>query len=516
MINRVYLFIVACLWCSTEICAQFVSLEAARCVAKNFFALSTASSKMTELPLGKRDQPSMYAFSLPNQWVLIAADRRVQPILAYSDENGGTFPIVENMPDGMLYLLDWYHNQIEVLRNDSTYRDYNTQWETYLHADNEFIPSRSVVVGPLLSRGGYENMWEQHGNSIGGSIEKSYNKFCPPAFNFHTMQICDHSVVGCVALAASQIMWYWQWPYAAVINGTNGNHILRHYDWNLMPYRLTDASSIEEANMVANLLHDVGMEVNMNYGCEGSYAATSDMITALQNTFFYSTDNLIQRSNYLNVLWILMLKTELNESRPVIYGGKKVSSGTTGHQFVIDGYTSDNKFHVNIGAGSPVNFYCSLDTISGGYNYDQSMVKNIHPNYPTCSPVTNPAHFILFTSTSFINELVLQQGGTITLENRTITSGKSMIALSGESIVLAEGLTIQNGAYAHIAIKDMHCNADLISPSQIPAYEPMSEIKRVEQSELSPYNQPQKLLQNNQILIIRGEHTYTITGQLVQ
>ena len=42
----------------------------------------------------------MYAVSQDSIWVLLAADVRVTPILAYSDANAGMFPEKEDMPDG--------------------------------------------------------------------------------------------------------------------------------------------------------------------------------------------------------------------------------------------------------------------------------------------------------------------------------------------------------------------------------------------------------------------------------
>ena len=42
----------------------------------------------------------MYAVSQDSMWVLVAADERVTPTLAYSDANTGMFPEEEDMPDG--------------------------------------------------------------------------------------------------------------------------------------------------------------------------------------------------------------------------------------------------------------------------------------------------------------------------------------------------------------------------------------------------------------------------------
>ena len=42
----------------------------------------------------------MYAVSQDSMWVLVTADERVTPTLAYSDANAGMFPEEEDMPDG--------------------------------------------------------------------------------------------------------------------------------------------------------------------------------------------------------------------------------------------------------------------------------------------------------------------------------------------------------------------------------------------------------------------------------
>ena len=108
----------------SSIFAQQVSLETAQRVANIFLqnnapaAMRSAStSTSTVKPIGKIAQsPVMYAISQDSAWVLVSADERVTPILAYSDENAGTFPKEEDMPEGMIALLEWYEYQIQYLR----------------------------------------------------------------------------------------------------------------------------------------------------------------------------------------------------------------------------------------------------------------------------------------------------------------------------------------------------------------------------------------------------------------
>ncbi len=497
--------------------AQCVDVPMAQRIAEAFLGVqkSNNTSNLTILPLGKRTHPTMYACSLPDRWVLIAGDKRVQPILAYSNENTCAFPAEDNMPPAMLYLLNWYGAQIDSLRLQEGDLIVNSQWRDFLEGGNMPIMHRSVIVGPLLSRNGNENAWNQEENNAPPGEwhipAKSYNKFCPAVTN--GTQTCSHALVGCVAVATSQIMWYWQWPHAAVVKDDSGNPVLRRYDWDLMPALLTNESSIAQADMTANLLHDVGVVENMNYGCDSSAASSDSIVGVLRRHFYYSTDDLKYRNSYFinNSIWINMIKSELDALRPVAYAGYNDGSG---HQFVIDGYDSNNKFHINFGWGGVHNGYYSLDTIYHNYNFQQTMVMNIRPCYPLCSPSTNP---IFFTLLDYMpNYFIIQNGGGLMLGNKTITSGKHIQILSGEYVRLTSGFKVEAGANVYIDVQDMHCDDDLtdditpsIDPEQIPVKK-NDKLGKIEES------QPQKFLRNGQILILRDGKTFTITGQRVE
>ena len=101
--------------------SQFVSADLAGQVALEF--LSSNDKLYDGTPeilgvqaLGSNREPSMYAISTTSHWVLVAGDLRVEPILAYSDGPSGVFPTKEEMSPGMEYLLMWYENQIDALR----------------------------------------------------------------------------------------------------------------------------------------------------------------------------------------------------------------------------------------------------------------------------------------------------------------------------------------------------------------------------------------------------------------
>lgn len=511
MVKKTIFLIGLCLLICLRMHAQIVSMETAQRVAENFFNIESSSDSQVSLQVrtfGDREQATLYAFSLSNRWVVIAGDKRVQPILAYSDDEGEAFPSDSDMPPAMSELLDWYNVQIADLHSDRTITKDHPQWGIYLDPNNNsVIHNRSVIVAPLLVRDGHQNIWKQSGNNNGNNVTKCYNKFCPSAWNPNTLDSCTHSKVGCVAVATSQVMWYWQWPHAAILNQYFPQlTAVRYYDWDLMPYRLTNASIIEEADMIATLLHDVGVEVGMNYGCSGSGANPEHISAALRNTYEYHAGDLEHRSNIPNSDWIGRIKAELNNLRPVIYGGFRDS---VGHQFVLDGYNSINQFHINFGWGNGYNGYFSLDTIYNNYNNNQSMVRNIYPDYPSCNLLhISPLY-------ELPNTFVIENGGGIIIDSGAILGQKVGVIVSGEFVLLKKGFQASSShVHMRITVSEMPCNAnrEITLDSDIEDYHAPSKLKTL--TDVPP--SATKILSDGQLLIILGDKIYTATGQEVK
>lgn len=258
--------------------------------------------------------------------------------------------------------------------------------------------------------------------------------------------------------------------------------------------------------MVANLLHDVGVSVHTAYGCSQSTASFSLIVPALQNMFGFNLCNLEYRTYYSDSLWINMLKGELDERRPVIYGG--VSLPGKGHRFVIDGYNQDNLFHVNFGWGGHLNGFYTLDGIE--YFSAQSMIMNIHPNYPQCTSLTIPNTDIWDNNFKIIN------GGEITIGDRTVTNGMRGIIMSGESVTLTSDFEVELGAEVYINVQDMHCdedrgNIDEQTNNQEEVYHMQQKV-----SEANDTPTATKLLREGQIHFLRDGKIFTITGQRVK
>ncbi len=402
--------------------SNFVNLNLAATSAKqasNSHLISDIIAKQTisglNIPVAKQildtlavpdsANPSFYIFNYTDGgYIIITADRRIEPILAYS--NNGYFAHSGNLAGG---LLDWMilnHLNIQVIRKNANYKasaKVNFLWKELLtqqqatptkktvdNLDNNPPPcqptSSDVIVGPLLG-----TEWGQG---------YPYNTLCPPG----TYDASNNVPTGCEATAIAQVMNYWKYPTT--------------YNWSIMPVNYYNGLPNAE---VARLMHDVGLSVNMQYNNAGSGAFAKDAPTALTNTFHYSSALF---GNY-DVGTVL---ANLNSNEPILLSGDNTKTTNTqwlfwttttysdGHEWVCDGYneaisttcptynpntgdiitpgvyTNTILLHMNwgwadYGISNNGNGWFNYDqwAITNGpagtlnFQYQQSMTYNIHP-----------------------------------------------------------------------------------------------------------------------------------------
>lgn len=193
-------------------------------------------------------------------FVLIAADDRIRPVLAYSPD--GSFDPTA-MPEHMAYWINGYQREIAsvVEAGSSPSRQVAKEWERW---NKGTVRDNSTWVAPLMT-----SRWKQ---------TPLYNNYCPYDTVFHA-----HGATGCVATAMAQIMRYWQWPevgygshsyswsYYGTLSADFGN---TYYNWDHMPDTLSNACTNEEIDAVATLMYHAGVAVDMMYHPEGSGAYT--------------------------------------------------------------------------------------------------------------------------------------------------------------------------------------------------------------------------------------------------
>lgn len=293
-------------------------------------------------------------------FVLMAADDRVRPVLAYSPD--GTFDPT-TMPDHVAAWIDGYRSEIASVKEVTTIPSTKVakEWERWSEGS---VRGNSTWVAPLMT-----SRWYQL---------EPYNNYCP--YDPDSLTNCP---TGCIATAMAQIMRYWHWPEVGYAShsytwsqyGTQsadfGN---TYYNWDRMPDTLSAECSDEEIDAVATLMYHAGVAVTMMYSPEisGAYSSSTGGLdypcaeNALKTYFRYNPMMRgLLRESYSDAEWDTMLRDELDAGHPVLYTGVD-SNLNAGHAFVLDGYDSIGMFHVNWGWGGRFDAWYLVDSLAPG------------------------------------------------------------------------------------------------------------------------------------------------------
>ena len=224
-------------------------------------------------------------------YVIVSGDDTVLPILGYSDQ--GNFVFTE-MPSNIKKWLENYKKEITFVieNNIEANEEINNAWKTDVKNKNSNTNFNVTTVNPLI-----QTQWNQ---------APYYNALCPSS-----------SVTGCVATAMAQIMKFWNYPttgsgfysYNHPQYGTlSANFGNTTYQWSSMPNAIYSPN-----NAIATLMFHCGVSVDMNYSPQSSGAAGATKVSpALNNYFGYQNTTISLRTNFTDVNWINLLKTELD------------------------------------------------------------------------------------------------------------------------------------------------------------------------------------------------------------
>lgn len=226
------------------------------------------------------DSPLYYVvnFGEDNGFAMLSADTRNIPVVAMADE--GVLDFADTVRNEGL--KDFYHMALDAALNlprDTS--KYNIDPNRYV---------LDLVVGPHLSK---------DIRSIDQNLP--YSTYCLTSTG-------EQAKVGCVALAASNIVLHFEHP--GVIDG-------RIVDW--------DAIHTEfKCDALYHLLKDMGNKnlLKITYGEDASYGYTSDCVPVLRSLGFECSDY-IKFESTLAQRWLL--------KNPIIIRG-------TGHAWNLDGY----------------------------------------------------------------------------------------------------------------------------------------------------------------------------------
>ncbi len=253
-------------------------------------------------------------------------------------------------------------------------------------------------VESLLTRSGRE-VWGELASYVPGSISESpivtdnyvegqfllttewdqnapYNNYCPYLACSETDN--GNALVGCVATAGAQIMRYWAWP------PNNPGNPLDPYDWPNMKDEVNYPSSpAAQQDAVAELCFDVGMEVDMSYGCDGSSANTEDMVDVFTMNLYHNTCDVLYRSDFEYNAWFMLIQLSINLNRPMQY---RIGTSSSGHSIVCDGWRTGvgtgQQYHMNYGWNDYHTAWYNVDFLYNSNPDEEFIVTNI---FPYCS-----------------------------------------------------------------------------------------------------------------------------------
>ena len=391
--KKFYLSLCLIAACFGSLMAGPVDQQKAQKIGAKFLSTTAISQKNADIQLNlvsvavdlQRGGTDYYVFNVKGGegFVVIGGDDRVRPILAYST-TGKYNP--NDVADGFAFTLAGFQEEIHYIRehNLTATPDIVAEWKRVSETGSLNRGGQTrAVVGPLC-----QTIWHQN---------YPWNSQCPVSLP-DTLENGGHAFAGCVATAVGQVMKYWEWP--AVGTGSHSytpegfepqsaNFGETEYHFEQMPLNIDSTSSEEEIYYVAQLLHHIGVAVEMIYGGNGSAAYNFYIPSALSDYFRYTSDTLIFNLgdlypawSYTNEEWAQMLKDGgLDEHLPIEHNGAD-DNGAGGHAFVCDGYDENDYFHFNWGWNGHDNAWCpigALHTTRYDFNKGTSFVGHIVP-----------------------------------------------------------------------------------------------------------------------------------------
>jgi len=303
----------------------------------------------------------------PDGFVVVPVMMELPPVKLYSE----TGRLNANDQDGFVQML----RDLLSLRYESAVSPFGESdenlitsehrelWDRLAIASRDFRPLTALATdsaGPLVT-----SSWHQN---------NPYNGYCP-------MGQSGRTVVGCVATASSQILYYWQWPSSGfgtheyLWSGDNScggiptspqalsADFSDPYDWSNMRDSCDDATgcNTDQMNALAELNHEVGVLLEMDYGSCGSGANTTLGLFRFPYNLKYDWSITgVCRKDYNLDGWFALIQEEINAGRLIQYG-------ITSHSIVCDGWRSDEityEFHMNYGWGQQHNAWYVLDNLS--------------------------------------------------------------------------------------------------------------------------------------------------------
>lgn len=388
MMKKYLLILVAIVLCTSVTAhAAPVNLESALLAAQSFVTQQARSNlnaapsisivpqlAHAEMSASIPGQPAYYIFNAGDHFIIVSGDDRVDPILGC----GNGMISMGDLPCGLQLLLSMYKQGIDDLLAHPGQVYHNPA----IHGDNSVLPLVKAH-------------WDQ---------EAPFYNMCPVFAG-------DRCLTGCACTSMCQVMHYWKYPagvelpipaYTTRSLNINVEELPpTTFDWDNMLDDYSGKYTTIQGDAVAQLMRYAGQAEKMDYSPGGSGTYSLQVSHAL-NVFGYSQDVKDMNSSltsggvpvYDDEIWTMVLLSELEAGRPVVYSG---SSNGAGHSFNVDGYDAETGlYHINLGFSGKGDGYYALHNFKG-YSGIEDMICGIQP--PDTVPTIKPQVTIFKTTT---------------------------------------------------------------------------------------------------------------------
>jgi hypothetical protein len=371
--------------------AESIDLSKAKIVATNKIIELNKSMEFSILEKeytfkDKSGQCLFYLFEFnPSGYMVISAETNLPPVIAYSFQSefdsGHPFenPLVKMIQADLMLRKDNIPNLPE-----ETLLKRNNQWNALLE---------SAILNPVKT----PQQWPPEGTtSTGGWLETNwtqgapYNNFCPidPVTN-------DRSIAGCPAVALAMIINYYETLNGTTFSDTDDyyhSYAGRNY-WIDNDYLNHDFPSFPSLNAHLDTLSECfttqtplkeNQKAAITFAC--GIAATQVYTSSISGTFgvsqaydaymkFGFEEAVLLTDNDTSLYTVL--SQNMMDGRPV-HLAVVDPPGTMGHNVVIDGYNTDDYYHLNFGWGGSYNgWYLLPDEIPYGLTVVEGAIANI-------------------------------------------------------------------------------------------------------------------------------------------
>ena len=346
-------------------------------------------------------------------FIIVGGDDRLPVILGYTDK--GDF-IEEQMPPQLIAYLKWFETA-----NHLTSSETANQQPTAIR----FATGDKEDIEPLI-----QTHWHQ---------SAPYNNKCPLITSNGS-----RSLVGCVATAASQVLYYFHKDAATTLQSSTPTYSYGDapvtysipkgtpLKWDLM-LNSYGTEPEEYRDAVATMCFATGAATWLTYG-----SSTGGHVYNLPSTFaeYYNlSSTYLSKGSMTQANWENTLYNQLQEGRPMVFAGF-TTDGSSGHAIIVDGYKKlGNLFHFNFGWGGQADgYYTTVDGQGpGDFSTGQEILYKIAAKRQNLKVAMTPPEQTYSSRTNHFNVTIANNG---TLDYSGIyffanTSGKEPTSLSG-------------------------------------------------------------------------------------